>query len=123
MRFVFMILSLCIHIFAIIEADIVKEKDSFITEKEYGENLYKNPRGIGCNKCHGKNGEGMIISKYKHKGKEKVLKTSSIKNLSMQEFENALQQRKSVMPKYFLTFDEIQTLYTYLHTSSNKKAK
>jgi len=35
--------------------------ESFISNLEYGEMLYKNPRGIGCIKCHGKNGKGKII--------------------------------------------------------------
>ena len=26
----------------------------FITDIEYGKMLYKNPRGVGCNKCHAK---------------------------------------------------------------------
>ena len=27
--------------------------------------LYKNPRGVGCDKCHGEKGEGSLIVKYK----------------------------------------------------------
>ena len=116
MRFVFMIILLNLYIFA-------QEKDSFITESEYGQDLYKNPRGIGCNKCHGEKGEGMIISKYKHKGENKVLKTESIKNLKFDEFQNAFVSKKSVMPKYFLTFSEIKTLYNYLHEDVNQTKK
>jgi len=91
-----------------------KEKDSFITEQEYAAHLYKNPRGIGCNKCHGKKGEGMTISRYKHKGEKKILKTLSIRNLKFNEFKDAFSKKKGVMPKYFLTSNEIKTLYNYL---------
>jgi len=92
-----------------------KDKDSFITETEYAEHLYKNPRGIGCNKCHGKKGEGMIISKYKHKGEERILRTQEINTLEYEDFAKALAQKRSVMPKYFLTSKEIRALYNYLH--------
>ena len=30
----------------------------FITKNEYAKMLYQNPRGIGCDKCHGSGGEG-----------------------------------------------------------------
>ena len=92
-----------------------KERDSFITEKEYAENLYKNPRGIGCDKCHGKKGEGMVISTYKHKGETKVLRTEEINSLGFEEFKSALEEKRSVMPKYFLTLKEVKALYNYLH--------
>lgn len=108
MRFAMLILLLCLAIYA-------KEKDSFITEKEYAEHLYENPRGIGCNKCHGKKGEGMVISTYKDKGISKVLATKEINSLGFKEFRTALEEKRSVMPKYFLTSKEIKALYNYLH--------
>ena len=108
MRFGILILLFCLAVFA-------KEKESFITEKEYAEHLYKNPRGIGCNKCHGVKGEGMVISTYKHKGVTKVLATKSINSLGFNEFMAALDEKRSVMPKYFLTTTEIKALYNYLH--------
>ena len=92
-----------------------KEIDSFITEKEYAQHLYKNPRGIGCNKCHGKKGEGMVISRYLHKGEERILQTTEINSLDFTSFEAALQNKHSVMPKYFLTPKETKSLYNYLH--------
>ncbi|MDF1881142.1 cytochrome c [Sulfurimonas sp. MAG313] len=92
-----------------------KEKDSFITETEYAKHLYKNPRGIGCNKCHGKKGEGMIISKYKHKGEEYILQTKEINSLKYSSFVEALKEKRSIMPKYFLTNTEMKALYNYLH--------
>jgi len=99
------------------EIKVKKEKDSFITQTEYAQHLYKNPRGIGCDKCHGKKGEGMVISKYKHKGEMKVLETKEINSMNFTDFSAALQKKKSVMPKYFLTKKEIKALYDYLHIS------
>jgi len=95
-----------------------KSTDSFITEKEYAQHLYENPRGIGCNKCHGKRGEGMVISTYKHKGEKRVLRTQEINTLDYNSFALALQSKKSVMPKYFLTAKEVKALYDYLHTQT-----
>jgi len=100
-----------------------KEKDSFITEQEYAKHLYKNPRGIGCNKCHGKKGEGMVISTYKDKGEKKVLKTVSNNDLDFELFKTAFLKKNGVMPKYFLTSNEIKTLYVYLHNKPKKEGK
>lgn len=46
---------------------------SFITPMEYSSSLYKNPRGIGCNNCHGEKGEGKLVATYTHKGEKKAL--------------------------------------------------
>jgi hypothetical protein len=108
MRFCFLLLLLSVTIFA-------KEKDSFITEQEYAEHLYENPRGIGCDKCHGKRGEGSVIARYKDKGETKELKTDEINSIGFEAFKLALQERHGVMPKYFLTSQEIKALYSYLH--------
>ena len=43
--------------------------ESFITDVEYGKMLYQNPRGIGCDKCHGKKGGGLLIASYKELNK------------------------------------------------------
>ncbi len=91
--------------------------ESFITNEEYSAQLYKNPRGIGCYKCHGKMGEGMDIAKYKHKGVDKVFRAPNIKNLKYKDFEKALKKRNKGMPRYFLTDPEIKALYSYVHPS------
>jgi len=115
MRFIIFIYLFILSAESRVESDIKKEKDSFITEKEYAQHLYKNPRGIGCDKCHGKKGEGMIISKYKHNDEELVLRTNEINSLDYEAFAAALEEKRSIMPKYFLTSKEIQALYNYLH--------
>ncbi len=95
---------------------LIDANDSFITNMEYAKMLYKNPRGIGCNKCHGIFGQGMIIAKYKEKGKIKYLKAPDIKDLSKEEFFKTFNAKHQIMPKYFLTFKEINTLYSYLQS-------
>jgi len=96
--------------------------ESFISNDEYAKMLYKNPRGIGCNKCHGEKGEGKVISSY-ISGKNKIsLIGPRINNLSMRQFKKALRKGKRLMPEYFLTDEEKAYLYYYL-TTQNKKGE
>jgi len=94
--------------------------EDFITKMEYAKMLYSNPRGIGCISCHGSRGEGSIIAKYKHKGKQKELVAPAINELSKEKFFKALQRSDSVMPKYFLTNSEIEALYFYVTSEANR---
>ena len=64
--------------------------------------LYDNPRGISCSKCHGIKGEGLVIAKYKAKGKDKVLETQPIYQLDYKTFYKGVMDSKSIMPKYYL---------------------
>ena len=96
---------------------------SFITPTEYAAQLYKNPRGIGCNKCHGENGEGKLIARYKHKGEDKSFRGPEIINIKYNEFYKALNRRKNGMPRYFLTDKEIQALYLHLHQNDKVEKK
>jgi len=94
---------------------------SFITPAEYAAQLYKNPRGIGCHKCHGDEGEGKVIAKYKHKGKERSFSAPRINSINYNEFYRALNKRKNGMPRYFLTDKEVAALYLHLHRNDKKK--
>jgi len=109
-KFIFFILLLCVSIFA----------EDFITKMEYAKLLYRNPRGIGCNLCHGNRGQGSIISRYKVKGKKKILKAPAINNLDLQEFSSALKITHKVMPTYYLTNHEISILYFYVTSGTEK---
>ncbi|MDR3177691.1 MAG: c-type cytochrome [Campylobacteraceae bacterium] len=88
--------------------------DDFITRMEYAKLLYLNPRGIGCNKCHGEDGKGSVIASYVQKGKQKVLSAPAVNNVSKDKFFAALNNPKSVMPKYSLTAEEFESLYEYV---------
>ncbi|NWF66193.1 MAG: cytochrome c [Campylobacterales bacterium] len=89
---------------------------SFITDLEYGRELYKNPRGIGCNDCHGDKAEGKMIARYKHKGNEKILYAPSLDVTNYDTFINNFKstERSKVMPEYFLTDSELRSIYKYL---------
>lgn len=96
---------------------IVSEYD-FITANEYGKYLYENPRGISCKRCHGEFGEGKMIAKYIKNGKEVELKAPNIVTLSKEKFELALINSKGVMPKYYLTKQEIDAIYAYIKSNT-----
>ncbi|WP_107686609.1 c-type cytochrome [Campylobacter concisus] len=110
MRSVFLFLLFCVVIFG---AD-------FITKTEYAKMLYLNPRGIGCDKCHGTKGEGSLISKYKHFDKkvnktvDDELRAPKINDIDFESFKAALTKPKGVMPSYFLTDEETTILYEYI---------
>jgi mono/diheme cytochrome c family protein len=89
--------------------------ESFITQYEYGQMLYENPRGIGCNHCHGKAGEGANVATYMDDGKKVVLHGPDIRRVTIEELRKSLESRHRVMPTYFLTNNEIRAIYTYLH--------
>ena len=103
--------------------------ENFITEAEYGELLYKNPRGIGCNKCHGEKGEGSLIAKYGEFNKtsgeyyDTELVAPAINKLSLQEFADGTLNSKGVMPSYFLTQDEIIILYKFIKDLNKENKK
>lgn len=103
--------------------------NSFITDMEYGKLLYKNPRGVGCDKCHGLKGEGSLIAKYGEYNQTSQiydpheLKAPPINSISLQEFADGIVDSKGVMPSYFLTQDEIIVLYKYIKDINKKGSK
>lgn len=88
---------------------------TFISPMEYASQLYKNPRGIGCQHCHGDNGEGKLVATYIHKKEKKEFRGPAINGMGYNEFYIALDKRKRGMPRYFLTKKEVQALYLYLN--------
>ncbi|QOG13313.1 cytochrome c [Arcobacter sp. FWKO B] len=103
------------------------EDSSFITKYEYGQMLYENPRGIGCIKCHGKNGRGEIIASYKDRKDDKLITKTiiapDITKISLNDFKNVLNVKRSeslVMPTYFLTDEEIESIHYYISNKDNK---
>ena len=89
-------------------------QSSFITPIEYASQLYKNPRGIGCQHCHGNNGEGKLVARYKHKNIKKEFRGPLINKMDFKDFYKAMNKRRTGMPRYFLTKKEIQALFLFL---------
>ncbi len=103
---------------AVLDAD-----DSFITPQEYAAQLYHNPRGIGCDLCHGEHGEGKLIANYTDKGVRKSFTAPAINDINFTTFDSALDGRLKGMPKYFLTSGERRALFMYLHPKTAVPAK
>ncbi len=109
-------------VFVLVLASFLAHAESFITKEEYAAGLYHNPRGVGCHLCHGENGEGKLIARYKEEGKEQVFAGKPINKLPFKDFYLKLNSRIVGMPRYYLTDTEIQTLYYYLHREEFKRA-
>jgi len=109
------------YIFFLTFSIVVFANSDFITPMEYASQLYNNPRGIGCQECHGKHGEGLVIAKYKHKNRDRIFVSPRINNVDFIKFKKVLNRRTKGMPRYFLTNQEIEALYFYLHSNDNKK--
>jgi mono/diheme cytochrome c family protein len=92
--------------------------EDFISEFEYGQMLYQNPRGVSCVPCHGDHGEGAIIARYKEHGKPRVLKGPDIRGVDLATLRQALLKGRGVMPRYFLTDKEIHALYLYIQKAN-----
>ena len=113
------------------ENNSTAENESFLSTLEYGKMLYKNPRGISCSKCHGREGRGgKKIAKYYDKHQNvKLLKSINITNYSLKDLkaslsnqyrENKRRKRHKIMPMYYLTDEEVLAIFTYLKSKRKK---
>ena len=100
----------------------VLSEESFISDYEYGKMLYDNPRGVGCKKCHGKVGEGKIIVSYKDKEKIYTINGADIRKTSLKDMISSINSRHKVMPRYYLTNEEVKAIFDYLKVK-NKRVK
>ena len=104
----------------LILTSVFSEEDGFISEYEYAKMLYSNPRGIGCVKCHGEKGKGDVIARYVHKGTPRTLIAPRLNKLTFKAFKKGFKKPHKVMPKYFLTDKEIESLYFYITTNEDE---
>jgi len=109
-----------------------QEEESFLSSVEYGRMLYKEPRGISCSQCHGKEGKGgqKIAKYYDKKRNPKLLRGVDITSYSLEDLkaslkneykENNRTKRHKIMPMYYLTNEEVQAIFDYLQYTNNKK--
>ena len=103
--------------------------NSFITKLEYGAMLYENPRGVGCVLCHKKGDKSVVIARYKEKDRktkkliEKEIVVPAINNVSFEVFLDKMKSDKTesrIMPTYFLTDEELKSLYFYIKNINKK---
>lgn len=124
-----LLLLLALSLFAQNDTNQTNQEDeSFLSTVEYGRMLYRQPRGISCSQCHGKEGKGgQVIAKYYDKKKNpKLLRGVNITGYSLEELkaslknqyrENNRTKRHKIMPIYYLTNEEANAIYNYLQYS------
>ena len=87
----------------------------FISDYEYGQMLYNNPRGISCAACHGTQGQGKDIVEYQNKDKKRiVIQGVDIRRKTLAEIQKTVARNHPIMPKYYLTDEEVQAIHHYL---------
>ncbi len=89
-------------------------EEDFISHYEYGEMLYANPRGVSCVQCHGKSGEGQTIVEFRDIHGKQALKGSDIRKNTLQEMIQSVNTYHKIMPRYYLTDEEVKAIYDYL---------
>jgi len=96
--------------------------EDFISEFEYGQMMYQNTRGVSCVPCHGETGEGREIVSYRVKNGSVVsIMGPDIRTSTLKEIKDSLKEGKGVMPKYFFTDKEVETIHAYLVEVNSKK--
>ena len=93
---------------------LLNANEDFISHYEYGEMLYNNPRGVSCSQCHGQKGEGKVIVKYEDEEGKKIIKGSDIRQKTLLEMTNGLSNYHMIMPRYYLTDEEVKAIYDYI---------
>jgi len=104
--------------FLLSPVSLLAEED-FISHYEYGEMLYANPRGVSCSQCHGESGEGTVIVEYSDIHGKQVLKGSDIREESLSSMIASVNTYHQVMPRYYLTDEEVKAIYDYLHIKNS----
>ena len=89
-------------------------QEDFISHYEYGEMLYNNPRGVSCAECHGKAGEGKVIVHYQDLHGKEEIKGADIRKSTLKEMIISVNSYHKVMPRYYLTDEEVKAIYDYL---------
>ena len=89
-------------------------EEDFISHYEYGEMLYANPRGVSCAQCHGQSGEGQTIVEFRDIHGKQALRGSDIRKNSLDEMIKAVNTYHKIMPRYYLTDEEVKAIYDYL---------
>ena len=89
-------------------------EEDFISHYEYGEMLYANPRGVSCSQFHGKSGEGQTIVEFRDIHGKQALKGSDIRRDTLDDMIKAVNNYHKIMPRYYLTDEEVKAIYDYL---------
>lgn len=100
---------------------LLSGQEDFISHYEYGEMLYNNPRGVSCSQCHGISGEGKEIVQYQDIHGKEVLKGADIRDKTLKEMIVSVNSYHKVMPRYYLTNEEVKAIYDYLQKKNENR--
>jgi mono/diheme cytochrome c family protein len=101
-------------------ASLASGDEDFISHYEYGQMLYTYPRGVSCVECHGEAGEGKVIAEFRDiHGKGQII-GPDIRNKTLEEMIRALNNYNDIMPRYYLTDEEIEAIYDFLKEKSKR---
>jgi len=100
---------------------VLAAEESFMSHYEYGQMLYNNPRGVSCAQCHGDKGEGKKIVSYRDKKGTHTIKGPDIRHEDLQTMRDTLKKNHKIMPRYYLTDEEVEAIYDYIHTQNIEK--
>jgi len=102
-------------------ASAVSADEDFISHDEYGQMLYKFPRGVSCTECHGETGKGKVIAEFEDiHGKAQIV-GPNIQSKTLDEMIQALNSYHEIMPRYYLTNEEIKAIYDFLKEKTKKR--
>ena len=112
------------HIFIVTFLLSLIHCEDFISEYEYGQMLYKAPRGVSCASCHGTVGDRTFIASFKNEDNStRDFYSPDIRKLDLKSFKKALDRGGRIMPKYYLTDKEVEAIYKYIKTVNQESAK
>lgn len=101
-------------------SSLLSADEDFISHYEYGQMLYTYPRGVSCIECHGKAGEGKVIVEFRDiHGKEQIT-GPDIRKKTLKEMIQALNSYHEVMPRYYLTDEEIKAIHDFLKEKTKR---
>jgi len=84
--------------------------------------LYHDPHGASCAACHGETGKGGVITEYRDtEGRYRTLTAPDIRDATPANIKKSIATGKGIMPRYFLTDEEIETIHAYLQKVNNKR--
>ncbi|MDM5271718.1 cytochrome c [Sulfurovum sp. zt1-1] len=106
-----LILLLMISLFS---TSFVNADDDFISHYEYGQMLYSYPRGVSCVECHGESGEGKVIAEFRDIHSKQQIIGPDIRQITLEKMIQALNDYHDIMPRYYLTDEEIKTIHDFL---------
>jgi len=102
------------HLLFLLPFLLLLADEDFISHYEYGEMLYNNPRGVSCAQCHADDGAGKTIIEFKNIHGKQAIKGADIRKETLQSMIYAVNSCHDIMPRYYLTDEEVKAIYDYL---------